>query len=199
MKTLEEAIVQRRSYYALSNQSPVSDEQIQHIIDTAVSHVPSAFNSQSTRIVLLLREQHQTLWNIVKDTLQKQIPPEAFVKTQEKVDKSFASGYGTVLFFEDQLTVQKLQEQFSGYATNFPVWSQQANAMHQFAIWVMLEEAGFGASLQHYNPIIDKAVKAQWQLPDDWLLVAQMPFGISVEAPEEKAFLPLKERVFNYS
>jgi predicted oxidoreductase (fatty acid repression mutant protein) len=198
MKTLTDAIKHRRSYYALSNQSPVSDEQIQYLIDTAVSHVPSAFNSQSTRIVLLLGEQHQTLWNMVKDTLQKLIPPEAFVKTQEKVDKSFASGYGTVLFFEDQSTVQKLQTQFPSYAENFPVWSQQTNAMHQFAIWTLLEEAGFGASLQHYNPLIDNAVKAQWKLPDNWQLIAQMPFGVPVEEPNEKVFLPLEERIRVY-
>jgi predicted oxidoreductase (fatty acid repression mutant protein) len=195
MKTIEEAITQRRSYYALSNQSPVSDEQIQHIIQSAVSHVPSAFNSQSTRVVLLLGEHHQTLWGIVKDTLRKQISPEAFVKTAEKVNKSFASGYGTVLFFEDQSTVQKLQAQFPSYAANFPVWSQQTSAMHQFAIWTWLEETGFGASLQHYNPIIDNAVKAQWQLPDDWQLIAQMPFGVPVEESNEKAFLPLEERI----
>jgi predicted oxidoreductase (fatty acid repression mutant protein) len=195
MKTLEEAITQRRSYYALSNQSPISDGQIRHIIETAVSHVPSSFNSQSTRIVLLLGVQHQTLWNIVKNTLQKQISPEAFVKTQEKVNKSFASGYGTVLFFEDQSTVQKLQAQFPSYAANFPVWSQQTNAMHQFAIWTLLEEAGFGVSIQHYNPIIDKEVKTAWQLPDDWQLIAQMPFGIPAEEPGDKTFLPLDERI----
>jgi predicted oxidoreductase (fatty acid repression mutant protein) len=195
MKTLEEAIVQRRSYYALSNQSPISDEQIQHVIRTAVSYVPSAFNSQSTRIVLLLSEHHQALWNIVKDTLQKQIPPEVFVKTEEKVNKSFASGYGTVLFFEDQRKVQTLQEQFPSYAANFSLWSQQTNAMHQLAIWILLEEAGFGASLQHYNPLIDKEVKAKWQLPDEWQLVAQMPFGLPTEEPGAKEILPVEERI----
>ncbi|MDR0814660.1 MAG: nitroreductase family protein [Bacteroidales bacterium] len=195
MKTFEEAIKQRRSHYALSNRSPVPDSQIQEIIDTVVTNMPSAFNSQTTRVVLLLDKQHQTLWNIVKDTLRKHISPEAYAKTQEKVDKSFASGYGTILFFEDQLTVQQLQAKFPSYAANFPVWSQQTSAIHQFSIWVMLEEAGFGASLQHYNPIIDDEVKATWKLPDNWQLISQMPFGVSLETPGDKTSLPLEERV----
>ena len=77
-----------------------------------VRHVPSAFNSQSTRVVLLLGESHKKLWQIVKDALKKIVPAEAFVKTEEKIDHSFACGYGTVLFFEDQKVVKGLQEAF---------------------------------------------------------------------------------------
>ena len=42
--------------------------------------------------------------------------------------------------------------------------AQQTSAMHQLAIWTMLEDAGFGASLQHYNPLIDEAVAKQWHI-----------------------------------
>lgn len=34
-----------------------------------------------------------------------------------------------------------------------------------------------GASLQHYNPLIDPKVSAEWNIPLEWKLVAQMPFG----------------------
>jgi predicted oxidoreductase (fatty acid repression mutant protein) len=54
---------------------------------------------------------------------------------------------------------------------------------------------GLGASLQHYNPIIDEAVKKQWNLPADWELIAQMPFGKPTAAAGEKQFLPLEDRV----
>ena len=40
----------------------------------------------------------------------------------------------------------------------------------------MLEDAGMGASLQHYNPLSDDEVRKAWNLPGDWKLVAQMPF-----------------------
>ena len=53
-------------------------------------------------MVLLLGASHKKLWQIVKDALKKIVPVEAFVKTEEKIDHSFACGYGTVLFFEDQ-------------------------------------------------------------------------------------------------
>ena len=108
-RKFKEALAHRRSYYALSNKSLISDEEIENIVKFAVKNIPSAFNSQSTRMVLLLGEQHVKLWNIVKDTLRKIVPAEAFKTTENKIDKSFASGYGTVLFFEERKVVEGLQ------------------------------------------------------------------------------------------
>lgn len=197
-RTFSEAIRHRHSYYQLSDRSPVSDEKIREIVETVALHVPSAFNSQSTRMVLLLGENHKKLWQIVKDTLLARIGPERFPKTEEKINTSFASGYGTILFFEDQEVVTGMQKQFPGYQENFPVWSQHTSAMHQFSAWVMLEDAGFGASLQHYNPLIDDEVKATWNLPGEWQLVAQMPFGTPLGKPGEKEKLPIEKQVIVY-
>ena len=97
-RTFSEALKNRRSYYSITGQSPVTDQEIECIVNLAVRHVPSAFNSQSTRVVLLLGKAHKKLWNIVKDALRKIVPGEAFAKTEEKIDNSFACGYGTVLF-----------------------------------------------------------------------------------------------------
>jgi len=91
--------------------------------------------------------------------------------------------------------VRKLQEQFPTYADNFPIWSEHTSAMHQLAVWTMLEDAGFGASLQHYNPLIDKEVREQWDLPAAWRLIAQMPFGTPGGEPQEKSFKPWEERI----
>ncbi len=62
-RTFAEAMAHRRSYYSIGSDSPVLDEEIVHIIREAVKNVPSAFNSQSTRIVLLLGDEHKKLWN----------------------------------------------------------------------------------------------------------------------------------------
>lgn len=194
-KSLKDALKDRHSFYAITGKSPVSDEEIEKIIDWAVTYVPSAFNSQSTRIVLLLGEQHKKLWNIVKDTLRKIVSPDAFKATETKIDTSFASGYGTVLFFEDESVVKKLQDAFPTYKEKFPVWSQHTSAMHQIVIWMMLEDAGFGASLQHYNPLIDAEVRRVWSLPESWSLVAQMPFGLPLEVPQAKEKEPLSEKI----
>lgn len=194
-RNFKEALEHRRSCYRITDHSPISDKEIKELVDFAVTHVPSAFNSQSTRIVLLLGDSHKRLWDIVKDTLRKIVPEGAFPKTEEKIDGSFRAGYGTVLFFEDNAAVRQLQEAFPTYKDRFPVWSQHTSAMHQLAIWSMLEDAGFGASLQHYNPLIDDAVRAAWSLSPDWELVGQMPFGTPEGEPGEKDFQPLESRV----
>ncbi|KIO43835.1 MULTISPECIES: nitroreductase family protein [Porphyromonadaceae] len=194
-RSLKEALKLRRSYYAVSNKSLISDEEIENIVKFAVKHVPSAFNSQSTRLVLLLGEQHRKFWDIVKETLRKIVSAEAFKATETKVDTSFKAGYGTVLFFEDRTIVEGLQKAFPLYHEKFPIWSQHTSAMHQLAVWAMLEDAGFGASLQHYNPLVDKAVMAEWKLPENWELVAQMPFGVPLQEPGQKEFNPIEERV----
>ena len=194
-RNLKEALKHRRSYYAIGNQTTLPDDAIEEILDFAALHIPSAFNSQSTRMVLLLKEHHQKLWDIVKNTLKSSISATAYTTTEAKINKSFAAGYGTVLFFEDRNIIANLQKAFPLYHEKFPLWSQQTSAMHQLGGWTMLEDAGFGASLQHYNPLIDEQVIATWKLPETWELVAQMPFGLPLEPPGNKEFKPLCDRV----
>ena len=54
-KNLKDALQHRRSYYELTPESPIDDAQIEEIVRFAVKHIPSAFNSQSARLVLLLQ------------------------------------------------------------------------------------------------------------------------------------------------
>ncbi len=51
-------------------------------------------------------------------------------------------------------------------------------------------------NIQHYNPIIDDAIKKEFQVPDSWVLVAQMPFGEAVADPKPIEKLPVGERVW---
>ena len=187
------AVKDRRTYYGISKEAPVSDARIQEIITHAVMHTPSAFNSQSARLVLLLGENQNRLWEITREILRKIVPADQFAPTDEKIT-SFRNGYGSVLFFEDQTSVKALQEQFPLYADNFPVWSQHSSGMIQHVVWTALEIEGFGASLQHYGALIEDAVKKEWSLPQEWKLIAQMPFGKPVAAPGEKEFKPVADR-----
>lgn len=193
-KDFYEAVQQRRSIYGISKENVVSDERIQEVVDFAVKHTPSAFNSQSARVVVLLGQHHDKLWDLTTETLRTIVPADNFAPTQEKMT-AFGNGYGTVLFFEDQRVVDGLQEQFPAYQENFPIWSQQSSGMLQYVIWTALEVEGFGATLQHYNPIIDDEVKAEWGIPFEWKLIAQMPFGKPVAPAGEKTFSPLEDRV----
>ena len=196
-KNFYEALKERRSIYAISKETTVSNERIQEVINEAVLHTPSSFNSQSARVVVLFGENHNKLWDITEASLKKIVPEENFAPTKEKID-SFRNGYASVLFFEDQNVVKNLQEQFSLYKDNFPVWSQQSSGMLQYVIWTSLAVEGLGASLQHYNELIEEDVAKEWNIPSGWKLVAQMPFGKPVAGAGEKEFLPLDERVKTY-
>ena len=132
-------IKQRRSIYAIGNNVSLDQTEVENTIKEAVRHSPSSFNSQTSRVVILFGESHQNFWNIVRDTLKKIVPADAFEGTNNKIN-SFAAGYGTALFYEDQEVVKELQAQFPLYADNFPVWSEHSSAIAQFATWTALAE-----------------------------------------------------------
>ncbi|MCL6236156.1 nitroreductase family protein [Acinetobacter sp. ANC 5579] len=186
-------IEQRRTIYSIGNNVTLSQDEIEQTIKNAVRLSPSSFNSQTSRVVILFGDAHQKFWNIVRETLRKIVPADAFEGTNGKIN-SFAAGYGTALFYEDQAVVKALQEQFALYADNFPVWSEHSTAIAQFATWTALAEKNIGASLQHYNPIVDAETAAAFDVPDQWKLRAQLVFG-SIEAPAgEKTFIADEER-----
>ena len=172
---------QRRSIYSIGKNVNVSTEKLQELIKKTIAEAPSAFNSQSSRAVILFGDAHEQVWNITLETLRKILPAEAFAATDGKINGAFKAGFGTVLFFEDQSVVEGLQKQFPLYADNFPVWSEHSTGIAQYATWLALAEVGIGATLQHYNPIIDAEVAQTWGIPSTWKLRAQMPFG-SIEA-----------------
>jgi predicted oxidoreductase (fatty acid repression mutant protein) len=64
-----------------------------------------------------------------------------------------------------------------------------------FTVWTALESLGFGANLQHYNPLIDTPVAKQWDIPSDWRLIAQLVFGSPEGEAGDKAQKPIEERV----
>ncbi|MBO0991712.1 nitroreductase family protein [Bacillus sp. SD088] len=188
------AVEDRRSAYSISKQSPISDERIEEIVAYAIKHAPSAFNSQSGRAVVLLGKNHDKLWNLTESALKEIVPAENFQPTADKM-ASFRNGYGTVLFFEDQSVVKDLQERFPLYQDKMPDYSLQSSGMLQYIVWTSLQVEGLGASLQHYNPIIDDAVQKVWDIPSNWSLVSQMPFGQPTAAAGEKQFNSLEERM----
>ncbi|MDO5665744.1 MAG: nitroreductase family protein [Bacteroidia bacterium] len=195
-KSLQDSIKDRRTYYQLSSKSLISDEEIQKIIEHVAYWAPSPFNSQSARMVLLLGDNHKKLWELTKTELKKvSKSEEAFKSTEEKVNGSFLSGYGTILFFEDQTVVKALQEKFPSYTEKFTQWSEHSSAIVQILTWMALENEGFGASLQHYNPLIDEGIQKEWGISKDWTLIAQMPFGMPAGEPGEKTHEPLEKRV----
>lgn len=128
-----EAVKQRRTYYGLSKERIVSVERVNQIVHEAVKHTPSAFNSQSSRAVVLYGEQSNMLWEMTKATLRAIVPADQFPQTEKQLN-GFASGYGTVLFFEDTAVIENLQEQYPSYAAQFPSWSDQSSGILQYIV-----------------------------------------------------------------
>lgn len=186
MTKIEESLAGRRSYYQLTKDMPVSAKEVTDMVEHLTELTPDAFNMKSARVVVALGDKSNQLWDAVYDAFDGKV-------AREKIDSFKAAG--TVLYFYDKSVVEGLQEKFALYAQNFPVWANQSNGMLQLAIWSGLRELGLGASLQHYNPVIDDAVRKLFNLPDDWVLVAEMPFGGIVAEPAVKEAENIADRV----
>ena len=172
----------RRSIYALGDNLSQTPEEIFDLVKQTIKNSPTAFNSQTVRVVVLFGKSSDKVWEIVEDALRKIAKsPDAFEQTKSKID-SFKAGYGTILYFTDTTIVHQLENDYPSYAANFANWAEQGLGGAQQAVWTALAEQGIGASLQHYNPLIDDAIHQAFNLPADWQLRAEMPFG-SIEAP----------------
>ena len=181
-------IKQRRTIYAIGKNVTLENSKIESVIQEAVKQSPSSFNSQTSRVVTLFGQSHDKFWDIVLETLRKIVPAAAFEGTSGKI-ASFKAGHATVLFYEDQDVVKSLQEQFALYADNFPVWSEHSTAIAQFAVWTALAEHNIGASLQHYNPIVDEEVASIFDIPANWKLRAQLVLGSIEAGAGEKTYI----------
>lgn len=89
------ALETRRSVYDLEPKSPISDDHIHQIVKHIVKHAPSAFNMQSTRVVLLLKEDHSKFWDIVKEVVKATWPEQMHGFLFPKIAE-YRNGYGTV-------------------------------------------------------------------------------------------------------
>ncbi len=195
LKDLQQLAEKRRSIYALNDNLPVSNDEVVDLVEHAILHTPSAFNSQSARIVILFGDDHKKLWDITEETLKVVVgDDEKFKGTKDKI-AGFRAGAGTVLFFEAESVVRKMQENAPLYADKFPIWAHQTNAMHQYVIWTALASLDIGANLQHYNPIIDQRVTDAWNIAEDWELNAQLVFGGIEQPAGDKEFQSVDERM----
>ncbi len=80
----------RRSIYALGKDVELSNQELIDTIQEAVLNTPTAFNSQTSRVVILLDEESDAFQNeIAYSELEKVTPVEAFEGTKERL-KGFA-------------------------------------------------------------------------------------------------------------
>ncbi|KAJ9612961.1 type II nitroreductase [Cladophialophora chaetospira] len=195
----------RRSRRALKATSSVPDSVIVDLVESTLLNVPSAFNSQTTRISILLHDNHRKLWTLTGDVLLNEIGEKLYTarnghmpSTKEKM-ATFGNAYGTILFWDDLAAIKQFKDEAPGiYKDKCEEWATQSNGMHQYHIWVALETFGLGASLQHYNPLVDEHVRKIWGQPAEWALRAQMVFGTPVPGaplPEKIQKVPVEKRL----
>jgi predicted oxidoreductase (fatty acid repression mutant protein) len=102
--TLLELVKSRRTYYGLKAESPISDDAIDRIVQDSVLHVPSSFNTQTSRVVLLLKEEHKKVWDITIKVMEGlvaagHVPKEMYETSTLPKLEAFKAAYGTVSSF----------------------------------------------------------------------------------------------------
>lgn len=60
-----EAAAYRRTCYALTNTSKVSDDRIVEIVKKVLLFAPSSYNMQSARLTVVFGKKHEAMWDAV--------------------------------------------------------------------------------------------------------------------------------------
>lgn len=116
-------IASRRSIYGLAKTPAIlSDKEIHDLVQNTVKHSPSSFNSQSSRVVILLGAEHDAFW---KDLVPKSL--RASDREKDSIERNVgrannsADALGTVLFFETQKTIDELKAKSPAVSSSFLV------------------------------------------------------------------------------
>ncbi|KAL7344496.1 hypothetical protein BJY59DRAFT_644410 [Rhodotorula toruloides] len=144
--------------------------KIIEIVQTAIKHGPSAFNTQSSRAVVLFGSKHEKFWNTAEERFKAAVSAEFFAQISPKL-LQMKDAYG------------------------LPPWSENAHGIVSYIIWTALYAEGLGASLQHYTELVQEDVEEMFQVPSTWKLRANLVFGAPTVPPMEKTFQPLEDRV----
>lgn len=194
MTQFTDLIKERRTAYAIGTNTELSNKEIADRIREVTQQIPTAFNSQTTRLVVVFGEDNVKLWDHILD-IQKDVMEGDMWEMMSGVMQGAKAGVGTVLFFEDRDAVKGAL----GENERATVYKQHHSANAQYGIWLALTDLGLGGSLQHMNigfeQGFDKSVKEMFDLPASYEMIAQMPFG-SIEAePNPKDHIDSSEQV----
>ena len=70
------SLKERRSYYNISKNLPVDENKVIKLVEEATEFTPDAFNMKSARVVVVLGEQHDKLWDSIFDVFGGKVPRE---------------------------------------------------------------------------------------------------------------------------
>ena len=132
----------RRTYYALKDTSPIPDSHIQELVHDTIKHAPSPFNSQTTRVAPVLKDEHKKLWGNIMGVYEAMLPADHFAHAKGRME-GFSKGYGTTLFYQDMDVVKEMQGKFASYAYKF---SQCESSLRRFISLSALQPLDFNCS-----------------------------------------------------
>ncbi|MED3661413.1 nitroreductase family protein [Ureibacillus terrenus] len=184
-----EAIKNRRSIRVLEDEAVVPDDEVVEIVKSALNHTPTAFNGQETRVAVLFGDSHKELWDSAEKIAREKNKGD-ISRTLERIE-GYCNGHGTILFFQDRDVIKEFQEKMPHLHDAFEEWGHQNQGMLQYVIWTGLEAVGYAASLQH----VEVAIKPEWNIPESWKLIAQMPFGKQAQPLQEKEIVPVEKKL----
>jgi uncharacterized protein len=75
----------RRSYYPLSKDLSIPKDKVEEIVKALLQEIPSSFNSQSNRVVVLFGADHEKLWDITTEILKPMVPADQWEGTAGKM------------------------------------------------------------------------------------------------------------------
>lgn len=89
------ALIARRTIYAISDASPIPDSRIEEIVTKAIKYIPSTFNVQSARAVILLKDEHKKFWDTADEFVKASLPEAVHQSLAPRI-AGFRAGYGSV-------------------------------------------------------------------------------------------------------
>lgn len=144
----------------------------------AVESVPSAFDAQPWRIVVL-QERNDAFWECVTRTITERLEGD---RRDRYLDRAAGMRDGgiTLLVFEDTTQTGPRDNVTEEEARDH---ASQSLGMLQLALWLMITSHGLVASLQHWGFLLEDVAIAFAGLPvEHYRLVTFMPVGYPADS-----------------
>lgn len=184
----------RGSVYDIGKNSPYSAHDVADRIKEFSAKLPSAMNSQTTRFVLVEGEVNDKVWDMINKDQKTALSEDMYEMMAPRFDQA-KKGLGTVLMFESRDAVEVLPTS----PERSQLYKENHHGIAAYAVWLALREMDLGASLQHHNVGFDqgydKQIRDYLDLPSDWEMLAQMPFGSIETEAEEKETMDVEDQV----
>lgn len=189
-----ELLLKRRSVYSLSDEVTIDEKTLKDGLALAIQNAPTAFDSRATHIIIALGENHHFVWDTTMKTLKEIVPEKKFPATKAKLE-TFRKSYGTILVYKDLIAIEELKASFPTFAGRQDDWGEQNIGILVYALWLELANLGLGASIQHYDPLIDKGLEERFKTPASWKLETEIVFGKTLMEPMKKEYDELDSRL----